>query len=202
VHQICTFDTYVSIVYGTINHYKKISLMALEFPELFDRSKMLSIYLQSKSSKFIVSLKENYMTYLKKYEENNIKFKLIDALEQSSSTNFTNYIIPELKEMLEDDVGSRISEVITQNMYLKRKFPHLDQRGEDLNLSRVGPFMPINPLKAHKANPTYNLPKEIKLNKHRFSKGRIQLHRKYCTVERFRGNENVETTIILNMLNI
>lgn len=196
MHQICSFDSFVAIVYGTINHYKKISLMALEFPELFDRAKMLTIYLESKSSAFIVRLKEHYITYINKYEEMNLKFKLIDALEQSASINFTSYVIPELQEMLLDDVGSRISEVMTQNMFLKRKFPHLDQRGEDLNLSRVGPFMPINPLKAHKANPTYNLPKEIKTTKHRFSKGRIQLHRRYCTVEKFRGpSENEEFKI-------
>ena len=193
---MCSFDTFVSIVYGTINHYKKISLMALEFPELFDRAKMLAIYLQSKSTEFIMSLKNHYMVYVNKYEENNIKFKLIDALEQSASINFTGYIIPELQGMLQDDVSARITEVMSQNKYLKRKIPHLGQRGEDLNLSRVGPFMPINPLKAHKANPTYNIPREIKTVKHRIPKGRIQLHRKYCTVERFRGiSENQDFKI-------
>ena len=184
---MCSFDTFVSIVYGTINHYKKMSLIALEFPELYDRIRMFSIYLQSKSTEFIVRLKFHYITYLKKYEERNIKFKLIDALEQSASINFTDYMIPEIKEMLQDDVSAKLNDVITQNSYLKRKFPHLDQRGEDTDLSRVGPFMPINPLKAHKANPTYNVPKEIKKEKRHFTKGRTQLHRKYCTVEKFRG---------------
>jgi hypothetical protein len=189
---MCSFDTFVSIVYGTINHYKKLSLIALEFPELYDRIRMFSIYLQSKSTEFILRLRFNYMTYIKKYEERNIKFKLIDALEQSASIDFSEYMIPEIKLMLKDDVDSKITEVITQNNYLKRKFPHLDQRGEDTDLSRVGPFMPINPLKAHKANPNFNVPKEIKKYKRHFTKGRTQLHRKYCTVEKFRGTSELE----------
>ena len=192
---MCSFDTFVSIVYGTISHYKKISLMALEFPELYDRARMFSIYLQSKSTEFIIRLKDHYLAYIKKYEEKNVKFKLIDALEQSASKNLTSYIIPELKEMIIDDIDHRITAMITQNMYLKRKIPHIHQRGEDLTLSRVGPFMPINPLKAHKANPTYNIPREIKTDKKRFSKGRIQLHRRYCTIEKFRDSNETELKI-------
>jgi hypothetical protein len=192
---MCNFDTFVLIVYGTISHYKKISLMALEFPELYDRARMLSIYLQSKSTEFIVRLKDYYIGYVKKYEERNVKFKLIDALEQSASNNFTSHIIPELQEMIKDDIDNRITAMITQNMYLKRKFPHIEKRGEDTNLSRVGPFMPINPLKAHKANPTYNVPREIKTKKRHFTKGRTQLHRTYCTVEKFRGCSETESKL-------
>jgi hypothetical protein len=49
VNTLCDFDTFVQMVYGTINQMKKIALLSFEFPELYTRLEYFTIYFRSKS---------------------------------------------------------------------------------------------------------------------------------------------------------
>lgn len=112
-----------------------------------------------------------------------MKFKVIDAIEQSASFDMAGSLLPELKTLLrKNSIGNANSEVI--NPFNMKSFPNLIDRGDDMNLSRSGPFMPINPLKAHKANPTFNHPTKIKTSKVNFSRGRVRMFKGFCTLER------------------
>ena len=138
--------------------------MGLEFPELFERAEYLSLYIKSKNSEFIThTLKEAYKNFLTACETNNMKFNIIDALEQAAHYSFADSLIPELKALLNKTlIEERSQGDYSFNKFNLLSFPNLHERGEDLNLTRQGPFMPINPLKAHKANPTFNTPVKLK----------------------------------------
>ena len=92
-----------------------------------------------------------------------MKFNIIDALEQAAHYSFADSLIPELKALLNKTlIEERSQGDYSFNKFNLLSFPNLHERGEDLNLTRQGPFMPINPLKAHKANPTFNTPVKLK----------------------------------------
>jgi hypothetical protein len=148
------------IVYGAVNQIKKIVLMAFEFPELYDRLELLPVYLESKDPTFISdTLKTRYKEFITMFEKRNNQFKVIDALEQSVAYDLCATILPELRNVLKDDLDLKLAESMKFNKHITTKFPSFGQRGEDLNLTRQSPFMPINPLKAHKANPIVPLNK-------------------------------------------
>jgi hypothetical protein len=115
-----------------------------------------------------------------------MKFKVIDALEQAAHYNFADSLIPELKALLNKSlIEEKVNANYSFNKFNLLSFPNLHERGEDLNLTRQGPFMPINPLKAHKANPTFNTPVKIKKTvTQNFHRGRVRLFKGYCTMER------------------
>jgi hypothetical protein len=184
VNTFCDFETFVEVCYGSIKHYKKLGLIGLEFPELFRLTEHLAVYIASKNSSFItLVLKEYYKAYLSKFEENGMKFKVIDAIEQSASFDMAGSLFPELKKLLkESSIGNTDSGVF--NTFHLKSFPNLVDRGDDMNLSKSGPFMPINPLKAHKANPTFNHPTKMKTHKINFSRGRVRLFKGFCTLDR------------------
>ena len=164
--------------------------MALEFPELFDRAQYLSTYIASKNSEFITKvLKDFYKGYLVNFEKKDLKFKIIDALEQAAAYNMADTTIPELKTLLrKSNFEENLGENYTFNKFQLMSFPNLEERGEDTNLSRQSPFMPINPLKAHKANPTFNTPLVPKKSKFNFHRGRLRMYKGFCTMERFNTN--------------
>lgn len=146
---MCTFEQYVSIVYGGINQLKKIGIMALEFPELFERLIYLTLYFKSKHSGFIDELKTMYKNYLTQYESKNTTFKVQDALERVSSFGLIETVFPELKSYLKDDTYKVIQNSVKFNKFFPLRFSDLDKADQNINLNRLSPFMPINPLKAH-----------------------------------------------------
>ena len=170
---------------------KKIGLIALEFPELFDRAEYLSLYIKSKNSEFITkALKSLYKHYLTVCEKGNMKFKVIDALEQAANFDFAETTIPELKTLLKKaNLEENAGQSYVFNKFSLLSFPNLDERGDDINLNRQGPFMPINPLKAHKANPTFNTPVTVKKTKTiNFHRGKVRAFKGFCTMERPTSN--------------
>jgi hypothetical protein len=71
-------------------------------------------------------------------------------------------VLPELKEMFEDDADYAIAQHYVVNKYDAKQFPDFDKGKEDMGLSRVTPFMPINPFKAHYCNPYYEKDRYIR----------------------------------------
>lgn len=133
--------------------------MAFEFPEIYDKLVYLPIYLKSKDPNYIsVELKKKYNNLLSEFEKKNTKFKVLEALEVASSKNLAFNILPELDTMLREDLSNKLKNHLMYNKFSLTKFPTFEKRGEDLNLNRQSPFMPINPLKAHRANPVDNRP--------------------------------------------
>ena len=62
--------------------------------------------------------------------------------------------MPEITSKLEIDDAKKMVELISTDRYTTIKLHDFDTpKNKDLGISRQGPFMPINPLKAHKANP-------------------------------------------------
>ncbi len=187
MNTFCDFDTFVEVSYGTINQYKKIALLGLEFPELFDRAEYFSLYIKSKNSEFITRiLKDFYKRYIVEFEKRDMKYRLIDALEQGASYNLADTLIPEIRDILiKESFENFLGASYVFNKFTMKTFPNFQDKGEDLSLNRVGPFMPINPLKAHKANPTYNTPVQIKFPKPRLGGyNKIRIYKGYCTMER------------------
>jgi hypothetical protein len=186
VNSFCDFDTFVEISYGSMNQFKKIALLGLEFPELFHLTQYLAVYIKSKSTEFITRiLKDFYKIHITEMDKRGMKLKVIDVLEQSSFFNLADIILPEIKdflikECLEEFYGSDY--VI--NKFTLRDFPLLMDKGEDLNLNRLGPFMPINPLKAHKANPTFNNPRTPRDVQLRFRTTKMRIYKGFCTLEK------------------
>lgn len=63
-------------------------------------------------------------------------------------------VLPEITERLEVDDEKKLYELISTENYSTVKLHDFDAtKNKDLGFNRQGPFMPINPLKAHKANP-------------------------------------------------
>ena len=184
MNSFCDFDTFVEICYGIIGQYKKIALMGLEFPELFDRAEFLALYIKSKNTEFITRiLKDYYRTYIHEFDKRDMKLKVIDIIEQSSLIDLANNVLPEIKEiLLKENLENFLGTRYVINKFTLKTFPDLTNSGEDLNLNRLGPFMPINPLKAHKANPTYNIPREFKRQKRHFSLSKTRIYKGYCTL--------------------
>lgn len=68
-------------------------------------------------------------------------------------------ILPEITSKLEIDDARKLIESVSLDRYTTVKLHDFDTPlNKDLGLNRQGPFMPINPLKAHKANPYINKP--------------------------------------------
>lgn len=133
--------------------------MAFEFPEIYDKLAYLPTYLKSKDPNYIsVTLKQKYKEVLSAFEKKNTKLRVLEALEIVCSKNLAFHILPELEDMLLNDLNNKLQRHLTINKYSLSKFPTFERRGEDLNLNRQSPFMPINPLKAHRANPVENKP--------------------------------------------
>lgn len=157
--------------------------MALEFPEMFDRAEFLTFYMKSKNTEFITqTLKQAYKGFIQMFEERGTRFCLIDALEQTSAINLSETLIPQLKNILDREFEEDCKDGSAHNKFAYMKMPNLQERGEDMGISRMGPFMPINPLKAHKANPSFNTPLMMKKAKVRLTNARMRLYKGFCTV--------------------
>ncbi len=110
-------------------------------------------------------MKELYKDYLSLYEKKNKVFCLIEALENLGSFNLQDSVLPELRGMMKDDTEHQLAQYYVMNKHEFGKFPDLDKGKDDMNLSRVSPFIPINPFKAHYCNPYYNRPHKFNPNK-------------------------------------
>lgn len=97
-------------------------------------------------------------------EKRNQTFSVITALEYISSFKLIDSILPEITPKLENDDIKKMIELISTDRYSTMKLHDFDRpKNKDLGLTRQGPFMPINPLKAHRANPYITAPSH-KLN--------------------------------------
>ncbi len=150
---MCDFDTYLEIVYGGINQMKKIGLMALEFPELYDRLEYLVFYLKSKQTNFIHFVKDSYKNNLTYFESKNSKFSFQDALEQVATFDLVGSILPELRKHLVEDIEANIKEGLYLGREYAKKLPDFSKSLDAISSSRSSPFMPINPLKRVASNP-------------------------------------------------
>ena len=110
-------------------------------------------------------MKGLYKEYLSHFEKKNSIFSLIEALECLGSFNLQDSVLPELTGMMKDDTEYNLSKYYLMNKREMAKFPDLDKGKDDMNMSRVSPFLPINPFKAHYCNPYYNRPTTFKLNR-------------------------------------
>jgi len=71
-----------------------------------------------------------------------------------SSFDIIDSILPEITEHLEEDDEKKLFELVSTDRYSTVKLHDFDTpKNKDLGFNRQGPFVPINPLKAHKANP-------------------------------------------------
>jgi hypothetical protein len=90
-------------------------------------------------------------------EKKNSNFTIFDALEYMSSFEVIDSVLPEITEHLEEDDERKLYELVSTDRYSTVKLHDFDTpTNKDLGLNRQGPFMPINPLKGHKANPYMN----------------------------------------------
>lgn len=114
-------------------------------------------------------MKGLYKDYLSVYEKKNKVFSLIEALENLGSFDLQNSVLPELRGIMKDDTNYQLEQHYNMNKHDIARFPNLDKGNEDMNMSRISPFLPINPFKAHYCNPYYSRPSVMKLNKPNFN---------------------------------
>jgi len=106
-----------------------------------------------------VTLKEIYKRNLQISEKRNTLFTVLDAIEYVCEYKLIDSILPEISSKLENDDAKKLVELISTDRYTTQKLHDFDTpKNKDLGLNRQGPFMPINPLKAHKANPYIDRP--------------------------------------------
>lgn len=106
-----------------------------------------------------MTLKEIFKKNLQSSERKNTPFSVLEAIGYISSFKLVDSILPEITSRLEKDDVKKLMELITTERYTTIKLHDFDKpKSKDLGLSRQGPFMPINPLKAHKANPYIDRP--------------------------------------------
>jgi len=104
-------------------------------------------------------LKEIYKRNLQIAEKKNSPFTVLDAIEFICEFKLIDSILPEITSKLEIDDAKKMIELVSTDRYTTMKLHDFDTpKNKDLGLSRQGPFMPINPLKAHKANPYIDRP--------------------------------------------
>lgn len=102
-------------------------------------------------------------------------------------------VLPEIKGYIRDDTGVRIRESITFNKYYFNKLPNLDNGVDGVGLSRLGPFMPINPLKGSATNPRQaHIKTPVKRNRNFIS--RIKRH--YHTIIKRDNEEPIVKNLI------
>ncbi len=106
-----------------------------------------------------------YKEYLSHFEKKNKIFCLFEVLECLGSFNLQDSVLPELRGMMKDDTEYNLAKYYLMNKRAMAKFPDLDKGKDDMNMSRVSPFLPINPFKAHYCNPYYNRPTQFRLNR-------------------------------------
>ena len=87
-------------------------------------------------------------------------------------------VLPEITEHMEEDDEKKLYELVSTDRYSTVKLNEFDTpKNKDLGFNRQGPFMPINPLKAHKANPYMNKPDRKLVNNFPYKMN----SRGYCT---------------------
>ena len=81
-----------------------------------------------------------------------------------ASFELIDSVLPEITTQMEEDDEKKLYDLVSTDRYSTVKLHDFDTpQNKDLGLNRQGPFMPINPLKAHKANP-YMIKDERKLH--------------------------------------
>ena len=92
-------------------------------------------------------------------EKKNSNFTVFDALEYMASFEVIDSVLPEITSTMEEDDEKKLYELISTDRYSTVRLHDFDKtKNKELGFNRQGPFMPINPLKAHKANPYMNKP--------------------------------------------
>jgi hypothetical protein len=105
-------------------------------------------------------MKDNYRTYLAQYEKKNTRFTVLEALEMFTSFDLFEKVLPEIKTLLKEESMRVIKDSLVLHKQFASKFPNLNNGKDDIGLTRLGPFMPINPLKGSRANLSQFVPRD------------------------------------------
>ena len=115
------------INYGVANNFKKLFIIALEYPELSSNLSWFNVYLKSRSVSYINTMKNMYKEFVDMCEKNNIKCNLIEALAHYGTFNYQELLHPRLKDKIEIPYQLDITNVLSPELLDKApKF-----KGED-----------------------------------------------------------------------